>query len=211
MGYTNRKGKMKETYERNERETVEEVLKLGFHSCEERGIRKETCKKFGIRAALSEKDGETVEAYYFPSYNQKDKIVGFMKQDVTKSKEEKGHWTAVGAVSVGNKLFGQDVAENVNRKRNCLIITEGQWDSVSIYQALTDNVKNTKYAGMEPFVVSIPLGTANAVEAILHNESYVKSYDSLCLFFDDDYATPAEKTNTRVINFLNTSRKNCIL
>ena len=193
MGYVNRKGKMKETYERNERETVEEILKLDFHACEERGIRKETCKKFGIRAALSEKDGETVEAYYFPSYNQKDKIVGFMKQDVTKSKEEKGHWSAVGAVSIGNKLFGQDVAEKVNRKRNCLIITEGQWDSVSVYQALTDNVKNTKYAGMEPFVVSIPLGTANAVEAILHNESYVKSYDSLCIFFDDDYATPAEK------------------
>ena len=194
MGYTNRKGKMKETYERNERETVEEVLKLDVHSCEERGIRKETCKKFGIRAALSEKDGETVEAYYFPSYNQKDKIIGFMKQDVTKSKEEKGHWSAIGGVSIGNKLFGQDVAENVNRKRNCLIITEGQWDCVSVYQSLVDNVKNTKYSGMEPFVVSIPLGTANAVESILHNESYVKSYDSLCVFFDDDYATPAEKT-----------------
>lgn len=192
MGYVNRKGKMKETYERNERETVEEILKLDFHACEERGIRKETCKKFGIRAALSEKDGETVEAYYFPSYNQKDKIVGFMKQDVTKSKEEKGHWSAVGAVSIGNKLFGQDVAEKVNRKRNSLTITEGQWDAISVYQALVDNVKGTKYEGLEPFVVSIPLGTANAVEALLHNEEYVKSHDSLCLFFDEDYCTPAE-------------------
>ena len=192
MGYVNRKGKMKETYERNERETVEEILKLDFHACEERGIRKETCKKFGIRAALSEKDGETVEAYYFPSYNQKDKIVGFMKQDVTKSKEEKGHWSAVGAVSIGNKLFGQDVAEKVNRKRNSLTITEGQWDAISVYQALVDNVKGTKYEGLEPFVVSIPLGTANAVEALLHNEEYVKSHSSLCLFFDDDYCTPAE-------------------
>ena len=192
MGYVNRKGKMKETYERNERETVEEILKLDFHACEERGIRKETCKKFGIRAALSEKDGETVEAYYFPSYNQKDKIVGFMKQDITKSKEEKGHWSAVGAVSIGNKLFGQDVAEKVNRKRNSLTITEGQWDAISVYQALVDNVKGTKYEGLEPFVVSIPLGTANAVEALLHNEEYVKSHASLCLFFDDDYCTPAE-------------------
>ena len=36
-----------------------------------------------------------------------------------------------------------------------------------MYQALIDQVKGTKYEGLEPFVVSIPLGTANAVEAIL--------------------------------------------
>ena len=193
MGYFKRKDGMKQSFEVCEKETVEDVLKLGFHEAKDRGIRKEVCKKFGIRSALSEKDGETVEAYYFPSYNQKGKLVGFMKQDVTKSKEEKGHWKAIGSVSISNKLFGQDIAEGIGRKRNSLVITEGQWDTVSTFQALVDSVKGTKYDGMEPFVVSIPLGTANAVEAILHNADYVKSYDSLCIFFDDDYTTPAEK------------------
>lgn len=174
------------------KEKLEDVLKYPFVAAEDRGVRKETCKKFGIRAALSESDGETVEAYYFPSYNAKNKIVGFMKQDITKGKDEKGHWTAIGSVAIGNKLFGQDVAEAVPRKRNSLVITEGQWDAVSCYQAMVDNVKGTKYAGLEPFVVSIPLGTANAVEAILHNETFAKSFDALCLFFDNDHATPAE-------------------
>ena len=184
---------MKERVESTSKETLDDVLKLGFHEAKERGIRKDICEKFGIRSAVSQKDGETIEAFYFPSYNQKGKLVGFMKQDVTKSKEEKGHWTAVGSVSINNKLFGQDVAEAVGRKRNSLTITEGQWDAVSVYQSLVDSVKGTKYSDLEPFVVSIPLGTANAVEAILHNEYFVKSYEGLTLFFDDDYCTPQEQ------------------
>lgn len=45
---------------------------------------------------------------------------------------------------------------------------------------------------MEPQVVSIPLGTKNAVEAILHNEAFVTSFDAATWFFDDDHCTPAE-------------------
>ena len=181
-----------EFMEFNLKEKVEDILKYPFAASEVRGIRKDTCEKFGVRAGLSESDGETVEAYYFPSYNQKGKVVGFSKQDVTKSKEEKGHWTTVGSVNIGNKLFGQDVAESVNRSHSNLVITEGQWDAISVYQAQVDQVKGTKYEGMQPFVVSIPLGTANAVEAILHNEKFCTSYTDLTIFFDDDYCTPAE-------------------
>jgi len=127
-----------------------------------------------------------------PSYNQKGQVVGFMKQDITKGKEEEGHWTAVGSVNIQNKLFGQDVAESINRKRTNLVVTEGAWDCVSTFQALVESVKGTKYEGMEPQVVSIPLGTKNAVEAILHNEAYATSHDALTIFFDDDHCTPAE-------------------
>lgn len=195
MAYS-KTGKQKMTIENAQefesKETVEDVLKLPFAEAKDRNVTKVTCEKFGIRAALSQKDGSTVEAYYFPSYNNKGKIVGYKKQDITKSKDERGHWTAVGSVSINNKLFGQNVAEGINRKRNNLVITEGEWDCVSVYQALVDNVRGTKYEGLEPFVVSIPLGTANAVEAILHNEEYVKSHDALTIYFDDDYCTPKE-------------------
>lgn len=184
----NKKGDM----QTENKEKVEDILKYPFVDAADRGIRKEICEKFGIRAALSQTDGKTVEAYYFPSYNQKGKIVGFTKQDITKPKEEKGHWSAVGSVNIGNKMFGQDVAEQVGRKRNNVVITEGQWDTASVYQALVDNVRGTKYDGMEPFVVSIPLGTANAVESILHNKEFVESFQDLTMFFDDDYCTPAE-------------------
>lgn len=193
MGYFKKGSKEHKEMEISNKETVEDVLSYPFADVEDRGIRKETCKRYGIRAGLSERDGDTVEAYYFPSFNSKGKIVGFMKQDITKGKEEKGHWSAIGSVSINNKLFGQDVAEGLNRKKGNLIITEGQWDAVSVYQSIVGSVKNTKYEGMEPFVVSIPLGTANAVEAILHNEDFVKQYSSLTIYFDDDYCTPKEK------------------
>lgn len=186
------KKEMSELSEFIPKETVQDVLTFPFKDCPERNIRKETCERFGIRAAVNVKDGVTVEAYYFPSYNQKGKIVGFSKQDVTKGKEENGHWTAVGSVSINNKLFGQDVSESIERKRNNIVLTEGQWDAVSVYQSLVDNVKGTKYDGLEPFVCSIPLGTKNAVESIMHNKEFVESHDALTFFFDSDEATPAE-------------------
>ena len=175
------------------KETVKDVLEYPFRGLESRGVRKDTCEKFGVRAGISETDGKTVEAFYFPSYNQKGKVVGFKKQDLTKDKSEKYHWSTIGSVSISNKLFGQDVAESVQRRRNVLVYTEGEWDALSCWQAMCDQVQGTKFSDLKPFVVSIPLGTANAVEATLHNNEFVHSFDSLCLFFDDDYCTPAEK------------------
>lgn len=174
------------------KETVAEVSQLKAFDIPERGIRKETLERFSVKVSISQEDGKTPQAVYFPSYNQKGKVTGYTKQDLTKGKEERGHWSCIGSVTIGNKMFGQNVAEAQNRKRNNLVITEGQWDCLSVFQALVDNVKGTKYEGIEPLVVSIPMGTANAVESILHNESYVQSHDALTIFFDDDHCTPAE-------------------
>ena len=173
-------------------ETIADVEKFPYKAFPDRGISKETCERFGVRAGLSEKDGKTIEAFYFPSYNQKGKIVGYKKQDITVDKTHPYHWTTVGAASIGNKLFGQQQVEEMSRKRANLIMTEGEWDFLSVYEACVDSVKGTKYEGIEPTVVSIPMGTKNAVEAVLHNESFVKSYDAVTIFFDDDHATPAE-------------------
>lgn len=174
------------------KETVEDIKLYPIVENLQRGITKETCIKFGVRAALSEKDGKTPTAYYFPSYNQKGEVIGYTKQDVTKNKDEKWHWSAVGTVAIGNKLFGQNVAEQVNRKHTNFTVTEGQWDCLSVFQAQCDSVKGTKYEGHQPFVVSIPLGTKNSVESMLHNKDFVKSFQSMTIFFDDDEATPLE-------------------
>lgn len=174
------------------KETLADVSALKAVDVLERNVRKETLDRFGVKVALSEEDGSTPTAIYFPSYNQKGKVTGYTKQDLTKNKEEKGHWTCIGSVTIGNKMFGQNVAESQNRKRTNLVVTEGQWDCLSVFQAQKDSVKGTKYEALEPLVVSIPMGTANAVEALLHNEGYIYSHDSLTIFFDDDYCTPAE-------------------
>lgn len=194
MGYEKKKfGKQGEVVQDFQpKETVQEVQTYSARDIPERGIRKETLERFGVKVAVDPKDGQTPIAVYFPSFNQKDKITGYAKQDLTKPKEEKYHWSTVGTVSINNKLFGQVVAEKQNRKRSNLTITEGQWDMLSVFQAACDGVKGTKFEGLEPLVVSIPLGTANAVESILHNSEYVESHDALTIFFDDDHCTPAE-------------------
>lgn len=176
------------------KETVKDILTYPFRGLASRGVRKDTCEKYEVRAGVSEADGKTVEAFYFPSYNQKGVITGFKKQDLTKEKSEKFHWTTVGSVVIGNKLFAQQQAEGVQRKRGTMTCVEGEWDMLSCAQAMLDQVKDTKFEGMEPFVVSIPMGTANAVEAMLHNGAFVKSFTDLQIMFDDDFCTPAEKT-----------------
>lgn len=192
MGYF--KGAKVSNKEFESKETIQEVEKYPFLANEERGITKETCERYGVRCAVSPTDGKTPIAYYFPSYNKKGKIVGYMKQDLSKNKEERGHWQAVGSVAISNMLFGQNVADGIERKKKALIITEGQWDCLSVFQACKDKVANhPKYSGLEPFVVSIPLGTANASESVLQNLEWVKQFEEFITFFDNDSCTPREK------------------
>ena len=176
------------------KERVADILKYPFKSMDDRNIRQETCERFGVRCAVSPEDGKTPIAFYYPSYNKKGKLVGFMKQDVLKDKSEKGHWTAIGSVSISNKLFGQDVAESVERAKKSLVCTEGQIDAMSMFQACKDRLVGTKFEGLEPHVVSIPLGTANASEAVLQNFNFVEQFDEFVCFFDNDSATPKEKS-----------------
>lgn len=192
MGYF--KGAKVSNKEFESKETIQEVEKYPFLANEERGITKETCERYGVRCAVSPTDGKTPIAYYFPSYNKKGKIVGYMKQDLSKNKEERGHWQAVGSVAISNMLFGQNVADSIERKKKALITTEGQWDCLSVFQACKDKVANhPKYSGLEPFVVSIPLGTANASESVLQNLEWVKQFEEFITFFDNDSCTPREK------------------
>ncbi len=175
------------------KETLADIQKLPFRDIPDRNIRQETCEMLGIRVALSEKDGSTIEAVYFPYYDQKGKLSGYKKRDMTVPKDGDFHFTAIGSVGVGCKMFGQQVAEANKRKHSALYVVEGEWDVAASLQAMIDRVQGTKYAELRPFVVGLSCGTANAVESVLHNEHFVKSFDELILGLDNDEATPAEK------------------
>lgn len=193
-----KQGKGEEMSEAGEKyvpkETVKDIDGYKAFDIPERGIRKETLERFGVKVAVSQEDGKTPIAVYFPSHNQKDIVTGYKKQDLSKSKEEKYHWSTVGVVNIKNKMFGQTVAEGIQRKRSNLTCLEGEWDAISVFQAQVDQVKGTKFEGMEPSVVSIPMGTANAVESVIHNKAFVESYPTLTIMFDSDEATAAEKS-----------------
>lgn len=176
-----------------EKETVAEVNKLPFADYPERGIRKETYEKFGVRMALSTTD-RSVEAIYFPYYNQDGKLTGYKKRNLTLDKYDDGHFTVVGKVGIQNKLFGQQVAESIKRPKKKLFQVEGEWDVLSSYQACVDTLAGTKYEGMEPFVVGLSCGTGNAKAAVSVNLEFCESFEVNVLGFDADEATPEEAT-----------------
>ena len=192
MGYEFKRGMKKGYYTKMaEKETVAEVSKLPFADYPERGIRKETYEKFGVRMALSTTD-RSVEAIYFPYYNQDGKLTGYKKRDLTLDKYDAGHFTVIGKVGVQNKLFGQHVAETIKRAKKKLFIVEGEYDCLSSYQACVDTLSGTKYEGLEPFVVGLSCGTGNAKAAVSVNLDHVESYETVVLGFDADEATPEE-------------------
>ena len=193
MGYWKKSKQETEQENKMVKETIKDVLEYPIAVMPERKITKETCKKFGVRMAISEEDGKTPVAYYFPYYDSKGKLSGYKKRDLTLDKHEKYHFTTIGKVGVDCKLFGQTVAESIEQKRKNLVYVEGEADQLSTYQAMKEQVRGTKWEAMEPFVVSLSCGTANAVEATLHNEGFIRSFDSLSLMFDNDSSTEAEK------------------
>ena len=198
MSYTKKYKSMSNYPGHEPKETIKEILELPIMAWPERNLRKETCERFGVRFALSQKNGKDLIAVFFPYYDQRGKLSGFKKKDLTIDKSERGHYTAIGKVGVECKMFGQDVAESVQRNHNAVLIAEGETDCMSIYQAMVDSVKGTKYEGMEPFVTSISCGTVNAVESCLHNKEFLSSFAALTLTFDNDSCTEHEKKTGKV-------------
>lgn len=127
MSYEFRKGMKKGVYVTisEKKETVAEVNKLPFADYPERGIRKEVYEKFGVRMALSTTD-RSIEAIYFPYYNEDGKLTGYKKRNLTLDKYDSGHFSVVGKVGVTSKLFGQHVAEQIKRPKKKLFFAEGE-------------------------------------------------------------------------------------
>lgn len=172
------------------KETVQDVLKYKIMAVPARGLSKESAEYAGIRSSLSEADGKTITATYFPSYNQEGELVGFIKRDWTIGKEEKGHFTAIGSVKEKNKLFNQ---QNVSKGGKRLFIAEGHEEATALREVLLQSVKGTKWEGkVVPNVVALPLGTGNAAACVAHNLEFIQSFSEIVLAFDSDCATPQE-------------------
>ncbi len=170
--------------------TVEEVLSFPILAIEDRKISHKTAQHFGVRTELSTVDQKPV-AHYFP-YTDEGEVVGFKKRDLTKHKKDKGHFSVVGRVKVDCDLFGTNAANKAGDKK--VYITEGEYDALATWQCLKE--KGGVYVGSNPCVLSIGLGTSNAVKHIgtKENTKYLKKYAQVILVFDNDSVTPIEKS-----------------
>jgi len=163
------------------RETIKEILEYPIEALPSRKISKKTCKHFGIRVGLSEIDGTTIEAIYFPYYKDGE-LTGFKKKDLTIPKGEDFHFTTVGKVSGSNDLFGQNKLPTGGKK---IVTVEGELDVAATWQV------GEEKTGYSPSVIGIG-GTSWAKQQIGNNLELYKKFQQNIFLFDQDEATPEE-------------------
>ncbi len=185
------KMKQARSYKQREKEdTVEDIESLPFLALPDRGMLQEDAEYFGIRSAVSETDGKTVVATYFPYYNKEGLLTGYKKRDWTVPKEDDYHFTVVGSIKIGCKMFGQHKAK---KNAKTLYIAEGEEEVVAIRRSILESLKGTQWEGkIEPSIVGLSMGTANAQECVAHNEEFIRTAKEIVLCLNNDHSTPKE-------------------
>lgn len=175
-------------------ETMEDVAQYPFKAIPERGITEETAKHFGIRTKINNSNGLEHEAHYFPYYLE-GKLCGYKKRDLTKPKQQPGHFSTIGFQSVACDLFGMKAANSSSKRM--IVITEGEYDAAITWQVMRENyrTKEGRSGKINPTVVSISNGTASAVQNLgqKQNQKIINRHEQIVLAFDADKATEAEK------------------
>lgn len=172
--------KLKKKTEEEIKEEIEEITSYKTEALPSRGLKKEYLEFFGVKTAVSETDGSTPVAAYFPYYSG-DNLQGYKARLL----EEKRIW-GIGSLS-NVDLFGWKEAVSNSGKK--LFITEGEYDAIALYQILIEAHKGTQFEKLRPSVVSIPNGASSASKSLLKAlPSIRKFFREIVLVFDQDEA-----------------------
>ena len=192
MSYTRGEKKMKTATSFNIKETLKDIEELKCLAVPSRGLTEEDAKLYGIKSSVSETDGKTITASYYPYYNKEGKLVAYKKRDWTLPKEHDDHFSVVGTMKINYKMFGQQVSQDTNKGKT-LYIAEGEDEVWAIRRSILDSLKGTQWQGkIEPQVVGLSMGTGNASECVAHNEEFIRSFKEVVLCLNNDHATPKE-------------------
>lgn len=167
---------------KSEEEKAAEMREIGTYQTlplPDRGLTEETLTYFGVKTAVSETDGKTPIAVYFPYYNDDEKLVAYKARLL----EEKRFW-ALGSLR-DSEMFGWKEALQTGAKS--IIICEGEYDAMSVYQMFKQKNKGTKWEKFEPAVVSVPSGAGSAVKSLSKVLKTLKDkFENVILCFDMD-------------------------
>ena len=146
---------------KTEEEIAKELAEIAEYQTidltKQRGIRLETLLTYNVKVGVSCVDGKTPEFVYFPYYS-KGKLIGYKVRLLA----EKRMW-AIGTTK-GAELFGWHYAKSTGARR--LLIVEGEFDALALYQMLVDSVAGTKWEGLRPAVVSLPHGASQCAKIV---------------------------------------------
>jgi len=151
--------------------TTSVIAQYPIRALQHKPVSKEVCEYFGVRVAVSETDGKTIEKIYYPYRDQDKNITGY-KVRVVQSKE----FTVVGKIK---GLFGQqDCKENAK----LLLIVEGEDDALAAREFFQRKGKDWN-------VVSIPNGanTEGTIDNATRKElDWIVKHPSVIVCLDKD-------------------------
>lgn len=172
------------------KESLDEIAK---YPCVKVGdqIPQDAAEFLGIRSALSEEDGKTPIASYYPYYDLSGKLTAYQKRNWQLPKEDKGHFTMVGNAKAGNlQFFGQHKFTKGSYRRTILV--EGPSDLAVAWHTLNKYIKAKGITSQSYAIVSLPMGCANAKPVASANEKWLRGADEIILALDNDERAPWE-------------------
>ena len=138
-----------------------DLLQGEFQPLLKRGIREDTCRKYGYQVGIAGGRPVQIAPYYCDGDMVAQKL-RFPNKD----------FAFVGSPADCG-LFGQNLWRPTGRR---IVITEGEIDALSVAQAF-----NLKWP-----VVSVPNGAQGAKKSIAKNLEWLEGYEEVCIAFDDD-------------------------
>lgn len=157
-------------------EIQEDFASRGF---KERNIFKQVSQHYGVKVSY-DIDG-TIDSHYYPYYKEDD-LVGYKVRKLPKD------FTSIGKVRGG--LFGQNLFNGGKR----LVITEGELDAMAVQSAW--------YKKYKRFYPVVSLRSASSVKDLIEERDWVRNFDEVILWFDnDDAGREATKEAARIIGY----------
>jgi len=184
--------KLGKTKEEREREILEIHQEWGVFDIPDRHLKKEYLDYFGVKVGVSEADGVTPAVAAFP-VTRSGELVSYKLRLL----DEKRMW------SLGDSgqadLFGWEQAVASGAPR--LIITEGEFDAVALFQVLKEGNKDPRYEHFNPAVVSLANGSGSAAHGIKQHLQEIKAhFKDVVLAFDmDDAGEKAAEEATKLL------------
>lgn len=167
----------KKSYEQIQAE-IAEINTYPTVDLSDRKLRADSLNYFGVKIGVSEVDGVTPVAHYYPYYKN-----GELAAYKVRLIENKRMW-AIGSTK-DVQLFGWQQALSSGAKR--LYITEGELDAVSLYQIFKDANRDPQYAQFNPAIVSLSNGAGSAPRDLAKALKEIRqTFKEIVLVFDMD-------------------------
>lgn len=155
---------------------IREVFSYPTVDVTQRKLRKTTLEAFGARVSMSEQDGETPTAIYWPVTKNGEQCGWHVKP-----LWEKGFPYFLGD-GLDTDLIGWEEAKKVGSKR--LIITEGPEDMASVHR-IYEMYGNPDWF---PAIASLPRGARSVKQVFTRQAKELRRFKEVVLCFDDDEA-----------------------